>query len=267
MSEQRSNPWKWVAIVLTLLLALLCVGGVSSGVTGLAFMARDTGVRPPGPTVIEPKPEEDQPRPDADPLVEVVKVGDPSRPDLEGVPAAAFDANACEDLKEGGPVSGPGCLSGTLTCGGDMIGHTKGGVDLYDTKFYEKKFCWPATVDHDSGDERIYKLTMPPGEWRARITLNTPCADLDVTAIRFDDDSCPTMRSMINQCEMVPRKNTQTEQIEVVSQTRNGHQAIWYVVVEGKDDSEGAFSLHIDCAEGLYGPYADDALPSRSPTR
>lgn len=238
---------------------MTCVGLFSSGVTGLAFLTtRETQTQGPTPEPGNPTPPKPgEPEPD---VVKAVTVGNPSRPALENTPGPEFDASACEQLSDGGPVNGPGCLTDVLTCGGDMIGHTVGGVDMYSTRFYEKKFCWPATYNHDAGNERVYKLTMPPGEHRARITLTSPCADLDVTAIRFDGDTCPTMNHQINQCEMVPRDGTQMEQIEVVSQTRGVHQAVWWVVVEGKDDQDGAFQLHVDCEEGLGGPYAIDSL-------
>lgn len=150
------------------------------------------------------------------------------------------------------------CVTAELTCGDRVIGHTVGGVQRYDTRFYEAKHCWPATIDHDGGEERVYKLRMPSGEWRAWVTLYTPCADLDVAAIRFDGDTCPTLGSNTGACEMVPEPHTTSERIELTTQTRNGLEPTWWIVVEGKDtpgsQPEGAFELHVQCAPGLGGP-------------
>ena len=44
---------------------------------------------------------------------------------------------------------------------------------------------WPIdTLGQEGRDERVYRLTMPEGEWRAWVTMYTPCADLSMAAIR-----------------------------------------------------------------------------------
>lgn len=172
------------------------------------------------------------------------------------MPESPIHRDQCDDLFDGGPLGGEEpCVTAEIHCDEMIIGHTVGGVDEYDNDFYEDKFCWPRLIEHDGGEERVYKLVMPPGEWRAWATLHTPCADLDVTAIRHDADSCPTIRSNINQCEMKPESSTRSERIEMTSQTQGDRNAIWWIVVEGKNAEEGAFSLHIQCAMGLSGGY------------
>ncbi|MCB9668561.1 MAG: hypothetical protein H6736_03200 [Alphaproteobacteria bacterium] len=172
------------------------------------------------------------------------------------IPDPPIHRDQCADIQDGGPLGGPEpCVTSEIHCDEMIIGHTIGGVDEYDTTFYEKKFCWPKLIDHDGGDERVYKLVMPPGEWRAWATLHTPCADLDVAAIRYDKPGCPDFNSTIHQCEMKPQSSTRSERIEMTSQTRPGQNAIWYIVVEGKNNHEGPFSLHVQCAPGLSGGY------------
>lgn len=171
------------------------------------------------------------------------------------MPESPFDRDQCSDIMEGGPVEGPDCITAEIQCDEMVIGHTIGGVERFDNDFYEKKFCWPRLIDHDGGDERVYKLTMPPGEWRAWVTLHSPCADLDVVGIRHDRDTCPDFGSTINQCEMKPESSTRSERIELTSQTKDDRNAIWYIAVEGKRSEEGPFSLHVQCARGLSGGY------------
>ncbi|HHO52467.1 MAG TPA: hypothetical protein ENK18_16755 [Deltaproteobacteria bacterium] len=163
-------------------------------------------------------------------------------------PEAGVLPSQCDDLDDGGPVNGPSCITDRISCGDTIIGHTKGGVQLYDTRFWEKKFCWPATVQHDGGDERVYRLDMPRGEWRAFVWLDTPCADLDMMAIKFNDDRCPTIDHSLPRCEAMLKKGARNrERIELVHQG----EATWYIVVEGRDDEEGAFALHVQCRPGL----------------
>ena len=162
-------------------------------------------------------------------------------------PEPAFTADRCNDLSTGGrPIDD--CISGTISCGETIIGHTRGGVRKFDSTFYKKKFCTPDTTDHDSGDERVYRLVMPDGDWHATITLDTPCADLDLAAILWNDDTCPTNAHIVNRCEMWPQDGTAREEVEIVSQKASQ----WLVVVEGKDDEEGAFGLNVQCWKGLY---------------
>lgn len=152
----------------------------------------------------------------------------------------------CDDLDHGGPLA-KGCLSGHIECGETIIGHTLGGVKRFDTKFYEQNFCTPATTQHDGGDERIYRLEMPDGPYKAFVTLDSPCADLDLAGIRWNDETCPTKKSMVNRCEMWPDNHGKREVIELVTD-RGG---AWLLVVEGKGNDEGAFSLTVQCRPGL----------------
>lgn len=153
----------------------------------------------------------------------------------------------CDALPDAGPPIGPDCMSGELRCGETLIGSTKGGVRRYDTRFYESNFCTPATTEHDGGDERVYRLRMPDGDWTAVVTLDSPCADLDLAAMKLNGDTCPTAASMVGQCEMYPKDGHQREQVRLVTQRETD----WWVVVEGKDDAEGGFALTVQCRAGV----------------
>lgn len=162
-------------------------------------------------------------------------------------PEPAVTSSQCEELEDGGPVNGPGCVTSRISCGETIVGHTGGGVRRFDTKFYEKKFCWPATEDHDGGEERVYRLDMPDGEWHAFVWLDTPCADLDLFALKWNGDDCPTMGHNVAQCEANLKAGARQERVDLVHQG----QATWFLVVEGKRDEEGPFALHVQCRPGL----------------
>lgn len=162
-------------------------------------------------------------------------------------PEPAIEAQHCAALDHGGPVMGPDCVTATVGCGDTIVGHTRGGVDQFPTAAWEQHFCWPATVDHDSGDERVYRLDLPDGEWRASVWLDSPCADLDLMALRHHGDTCPTLGHTVPQCESMLKEGPVGEHIELVSQGK----ASWYLVVEGRGAAEGAFALQVECRPGV----------------
>lgn len=167
-------------------------------------------------------------------------------PGTDPLPQSVIDASHCDDMARGG--KNDGCLTAKISCGDTVIGHTLGGVDRFNTAFYQKFFCTPSTTSHDSGDERVYRLEMPKGDWHAKIVLDSPCADLDVAAMEYEGSGCPTANDSVPRCEMVPKKGTEREKVEIVSQDHS----TWLLVVEGKGDEEGVFALQVICEKGLY---------------
>lgn len=161
-------------------------------------------------------------------------------------PEAPLDATQCNELEQGGGVDG--CLTAEIQCGETVIGHTRGGVKQFDTEFYKAKFCTPNTSNHDGGDERVYRLRMPEGDHRAILTLDTPCADLDMAAILWNEEGCPNNAHVISRCEMLPKSSTAREQLEIMNQ----HANTWLIVVEGKGNEEGPFGLTVQCLPGFY---------------
>jgi hypothetical protein len=145
-------------------------------------------------------------------------------------------------------MAGPDCVTAKIACGDTVVGHTRGGASAFDTRFYESQYCTPALTNHDSGDERVYLLELPAGDRHAKVWLDTPCADLDLAAIRvIDAATCPTPGSTIKQCEMSVQPGTRRDRVEFASQVASS----WLLVVEGKGDAEGAFALTVTCGQGL----------------
>lgn len=157
-------------------------------------------------------------------------------------PDAGIRPYQCDDMTDGGSVRGPDCVTDTITCGQTVVGHTRGGTNNFTTRFYELGYCWPATVQKDGGDERVYKFELP-AQTRAYVTLDTPCADLDVAAIKWSGSLCPTEANRITQCEMLRKDGTERETILFESINKTD----WLLAVEGAGSEEGAFSLTVQC--------------------
>lgn len=157
-------------------------------------------------------------------------------------PMEVISRSQCSEISEGGSVDAQG-VTGRIECGEQLVGHTRGGVQQFDTRFYEANFCTPATTDHSGGDERIYRLSVPEGRLRPWVTLDTPCADLDLAVIKWSGSSLPTTGSTVNDCEMFPKDGSTREIVDVTSDRATE----WLIVVEGKGSEEGAFGLTVQC--------------------
>ncbi len=176
---------------------------------------------------------------------DVVAVPQPGDPSAE---EPTFTEDDCDKVEAGDPVPEGEFLSGTLACGDTIVGHTKGsGIQRFDTKFYERHHCTPATTEHDSGDERIYELKMPDGDHTANVYLDSPCENVDMAAILFNGDGLPTIDTTLLRCEMWPKPRGQAEHVKLVSKQASR----WLIVVEGQGEAEGPFQLRVECNEGL----------------
>jgi hypothetical protein len=133
------------------------------------------------------------------------------------------------------------CLSGKLRCGDVVSGTTRGGESKLGRDFYAHAFCFPA-VDGHEGPERVYLLQAPPNQ-DITLTLESPCGDLDVAALAFAyEGGCPTASHPIAECKANSARGGGTVRLNTF------HARDYLVVVDGKDEAEGAFNLRVDCA-------------------
>lgn len=139
------------------------------------------------------------------------------------------------------------CVTDEIGCGETRIGTTRGGTSRYDSRFYGVNFCAPATTDRDGGDERVYRVRVPDEDWTVLVTLDTPCADLDVAALLWSGPDCPPAANLGTRCDMATQSASDRERLHLVTQ----HAGYWYLVVEGKGDEEGAFALTVQCVPGF----------------
>ncbi len=191
------------------------------------------GTTPVGDVVVPPA----QPAGEHQPLLQPGKLSGPAAPD------SPISPDDCTRI-EGTPMDADG-ISGTLTCGQTLVAQTRGGTTRFGTRFYEKNYCTPATTNHDGGDERIYRFDMPKGPAKAWLTLDTPCGNLDLSAMKAKEGAIPNGEADLLQCEMNVKDGHTREKVElnILEATT------WWVVVEGAGDEEGVFALHVQCEE------------------
>lgn len=168
-----------------------------------------------------------------------------------GGPDAGISGTQCGDLTDGGPVNGPDCVTQEIKCGETIVGHTRGGVNLYDTKFYERNTCWPGTRNHNGGDERVYMFVpdrsprFMQGEDRQRVSVyfDSPCADLTFTKMVGTLNKCP--RGSAKLCDSANPFTRKMGRNTMHITVDRGE--VYYFLVEGGDDAEGAFSITLEC--------------------
>ncbi|MFT7517902.1 MAG: hypothetical protein ACI9MC_000026 [Kiritimatiellia bacterium] len=171
-----------------------------------------------------------------------------------GGPAPGISGGQCSELQDGGKPKGPSCLTDTIKCGQTIIGHTKGGTNQYNTRFYERNTCWPGTRNHNGGDERVYQFVandsprFKKGEQRQRVTVwfDTPCADLTFSAMYTKKkNQCPGPQDSVGWCDSAnpfTRKSNRNKMNMTVDQGE-----VYYFFVEGADEEEGPFSITLEC--------------------
>lgn len=201
-----------------------------------ASFACDDGAAPPAASPAHPVAGDAAPPPAKGPAILPGQVTKP------GEPPVAMTRDEGAGLTDGGPIV-DGCMTAELHCGDVVKGHTRGGAQKLDTRFYEKSFCTPATTQHDGGDERIYKLVVTEPQTRVLAYLDTPSADLDIAAFRETSGStCPDPAGNIPRCEMMVKAGAR-KFVDI----RDNDPTTYWIVVEGKGDAEGPFGLSIQC--------------------
>ncbi|MCB9766268.1 MAG: hypothetical protein H6739_41215 [Alphaproteobacteria bacterium] len=148
---------------------------------------------------------------------------------------------ACDDdaLSEV-PVSA-NCVSGTLSCGGSVEGHLKGGENHWDDDFYRGKYCTPLPQKYD-GPERVYRFDVP-AEHLVQVELISPCEDLDLFAMVWSDTSrCPREEHLVSECEA-----DVTSGGGKVTIYTDRNPKTYLVGVDGKHGATGPFKLVARC--------------------
>jgi hypothetical protein len=157
-----------------------------------------------------------------------------------GVMGGYFSDQDCDDRTgvDVDPVND--CLSGTLTCGQTIFGHTENGGSRFTGPFYTKKFC-EALADPYPGEERVYKFSMTPQQV-ATIELTSNCGDLDLFILQWRGDECPEMNHMVHNCEADTTSRGGSIVLEAITNPRH-----FLIVIEGKRGIDAPFELTAEC--------------------
>ncbi len=178
------------------------------------------------------------------PRVPAVEQGDePVVADAEDAEAAApAEDDICAE-REPPPIQGPACITASLSCGDEIVGTTVGGTTYFDGDRYIHSYCFPTTEDSHRGPDRVYAFNLPAGN-EATVTLDSPCAELDLAALRWENVSrCPQGNESISECEGNKRHGGGSVSFW------NDKPARYLIIVDGDGDKGAGFELKVSCRD------------------
>lgn len=151
----------------------------------------------------------------------------------------------CSDRLPDGAPEGPDCVTSAIACGDTVEATLAGGRADWTGADYTHDFCFPNLENHGyDGPERVYALELP-ADTVATVSLDAPCADVDLAALRWEDaDTCPVSDAAGATCEGSDAAGDDTVSFSWDAPTR------WLLIVDAKyaDDGAANFRIRVSCA-------------------
>lgn len=142
------------------------------------------------------------------------------------------------------PADGPECREAEVLQCGDVVEATlEGGRSVYTADDWEGWYCSVNLDRHPyDGPERAWRLDIP-ARTTAYVRIDTPCANLDVFAIFWEDpDSCPLPGAGLRVCETGDGDGS-VDVAEVHSVDAESD----LIIVDAKDGEVANFRLSVTC--------------------
>lgn len=179
------------------------------------------------------------------------------RPDLSSGPGAQPSTGGANEAQPSGSTDfldcdadldtprASSCAIAPISCGDTITGSNAGQPSHFDDDFTRGKFCAPQTNKYGEAPEAVYALHLPE-DTLATVTLDTPCADLDLFSVRWGNPQrCPGVGTGTGECEGSTKGAR--DQIRIMSVGRAEDHLVW---VDGKRGATGNFSLKVECRAG-----------------
>ena len=148
------------------------------------------------------------------------------------------------DIVHPSPSQKLGCAYKSLSCNDSIEGTTEGGPKKFGDDFYQQGQCTPQRNDYEDSPEAIYRLRVKPNT-QVDLRLDSNCAELDVAAMSWPEDRCPTIKhtnQISRECEMNTSNDGGTLVLTTVKNTQT-----YLIVVDGKNGQKGNFRLDVQC--------------------
>lgn len=147
----------------------------------------------------------------------------------------------CDEPPAPEDIGGPDCVTDELRCDETHYATTEGGENNFTGDEYSSFWaCAVVGTESYTGGERVYEF-QHPGTGDVTIGLSSPCGDLDLFAIFWEGDTCPSPDGAVSECE---GSHDQGDDSFVIW---NNEPRRYLVVVEGENGEELPFALTAVC--------------------
>ena len=133
-----------------------------------------------------------------------------------------------------------------LECDRDrpIMATNKGGLSQFDSSEYTSWYCFPFEEDPYDGPEAVFAFAHP-GTGTVYIDLHTPCAELSLMAVRWndweEDRVCPTEETVSLQCDAEYETGDERLRIDEFAPIN------YLLIVDGPQGERANFTLGAEC--------------------
>jgi hypothetical protein len=159
------------------------------------------------------------------------------------------DSGALDCSQSVSPPAGiDACVDATLRCGDSIVATTQGASSRWGEDAYVNWYCFPLPDGDYAGGEVVYDF-QHPGDRDVTITLETPCDELDLVALRWafwdNDGECPSEQSTLaTDCEA---DDSRGDGVVSLPEIPDGTPYHYLVVVEGPEPVDTLYRITVDC--------------------
>lgn len=159
------------------------------------------------------------------------------------------DTNALDCAQNVSPPTGiDECVDATLRCGDSIVGTTRGAASRWGEDAYVNWYCFPLPDGDYAGGEVVYDF-QHPGDKDVTITLESPCEELDLIALRWafwdNDGECPSEQSTLAaDCEA---DDSRGDGVVELPEIPDGTPYHYLVAVEGPEPVDSLYRITVDC--------------------
>lgn len=171
---------------------------------------------------------------------DTVDTSDPNAIDCNAVPDPALYPNMT-DME---------CGTGFLQQNVPILSSTKYGTDYFSNYEDTSWTCVAIPRGDYSSSERVYMFTHPGGDRNCTVYLESPCADLDLFALRYNPYSstppeCPYADHLNIQCEVSTNAGPGFD--EEIDYLYENNQTMYMIIVDAPAPTEAWFRLTATC--------------------
>ena len=176
----------------------------------------------------------------------------------------SIDCDAWQD----DPPEPMGCVNQPIYCNDEIESTTFGATSRLGDDFYLQSGVTPRGQAYQDAGDVVYELLLP-GDTDVVLSLDTPCADLDLFAMNYRHGSqrCPSATTQFKESDFSQRRSD-LEELNISTGTLSREDSMqggrsYLVVIDGKEGQHGSYRLTVDCSDNR----SQNEVPLATPTQ